>query len=45
MTGFVRQVASDHGTMFEFTELLRATHSFNNGFKHVAVKVIGTSVQ
>ena len=30
MTGLVAQLASYHSTMLEFTELLRATHSFKN---------------
>jgi len=30
MTGLVALVASYHSTMLEFTEILRATHSFTN---------------
>ena len=54
MTGLVAQVASYHSTTLEFTELLRATHSFTNVCRNssaclgarfytpVAMEVIGT---
>ncbi|CAI9572041.1 unnamed protein product [Staurois parvus] len=45
MDGLIAQVATYHGTMFEFTELLRATHSFTNVCRSslpVAMEVIGT---
>jgi len=35
-------VATYRGTTLEFTELLRATHSFTNVYTPVAMEVIGT---